>query len=345
VTSRVELKDLVADASDLLVRGHGFTRTGRKFIREDELVRSAWFIPTGFGRFDLLFDLGIVGISVILPEKSARPASSERWVVRLNAMNLRPKDVPAMAWLTLTKGQYDREVRKQTRHICERVTDEFLLKYSTVEEFYMWVRGSALEILRNPNADNEWRQLKLWPSNSTMLLELAGVYAAYLGKSDDENMLQQTALDDAIAVGVDYAVPRIIASIADAGRRQGRSWAMEKPQLVEELRKSVDHGVNAGITSSAVRRMLGRDFEVPSHVYNVPGESFTRIYVLRQEKRSRGTFEYEEIQRLLDFTRNAGPSTNLEMLLVTTKNGRMKTMALVDSGSQSVVFWSTMWQF
>jgi hypothetical protein len=343
--SRVELKDLVADAADLLVQKHGFTRTGRKFIRQDELVRSAWFRPTGFGRFELLFDLGIAGISLILPEKPASPGPSEKWVVGLNARDLRPKEVPAMAWLTLTKGKYDQEVRKHSRNLCERVADEFLLKYSSAEEFYQWVRGSALELLKDPNTDNEWRRLKLWPANPLLLFELAGVYAAHLGKSDDASMLRQAALDDAIVYRID-AIPRIITSIAEAGGREGRPWAMDKAVLVDELRKAADHGAHRGITASNIRFMLGRDFQVPGKVYSVPAETFLRFYRRRLGQLSPGIFEYKEVERLVKFLEDAQPSGDLEMLPVTNKDGmRAKTIVLVNSDTQSVAFWSTMWQF
>ena len=347
MTSRVELKDLVADAAESLVRRHGFTRTGRKFIREDELVRSAWFRPVGFGKFEILFDLGIAGISVILPEQPTSPEPSEAWVVRCSASKLRPKEVPAMAWLKLSKGRYDEQVRKQTGHLCERVASEFLLKYSSAEKFYLWVRGSALELLKDPSADNEWRRLKLWPSNPLPLLELAGVYAAHLGKPDDAAMLLQAALDKAIATRVDYAIPRVVASIAEAGGREGALWTMDKPRLVEELRKSADHGVNRGITASNIRAILGRGFEVPGKVYSLPAESLLRLYRGRLERLSRGAFEYKEVQRLLKFIEDYGPSGDLELLPVTDKNGvSTRTIALVNSSNtQSVAFWSTMWQF
>lgn len=336
----------MTDAADLLVRDQGFTRTGRKFICEDELVRSAWFRPTGFGGFDLLFDLGIAGISVILPVMPAAPAPSEKWVVGLNAMHLRPEDVPAMAWLRLTKGRYDEEVRKQSRRLCERVAEEFLLKYSSAEEFYLWVRASALELFKDPDTANQWRRLKLWPSNPLMLLELAGVYAAHLRKSEDASMLQQAALNDAITYRVDYAIPGVIASIAEAGGHEGRPWTMDKPTLVEELRKAVDHGVNRGISASNVRYMLGRGFEVPGKIYSVPAESLLHLYRRRLERLSPGIFEYNEVERLLKFLEDSGPTRDLELLPVTRKDGVFtKTMALVSSKTQTVVFWSTMWQF
>lgn len=211
MTSRVELNDLVADAADLLVQGGGFTRTGRSFVREDELIRSACFTPVGLGRFEILFNLGISGISVVLPK-------NEKWVVSCSASQLRPKEVPARAWLTLTKGAYDEEVRNHARRVCEYVADEFLLKYRSADDFYLWVRSSALELFRDPRADNEFRRLKLQPFNVVGPLELAGVYAAHLGRGDDAIMLQNAAIEFASTHGIDYAIPRVIANITDAGR-------------------------------------------------------------------------------------------------------------------------------
>jgi hypothetical protein len=207
----VELKDIVADAADLLVQGHGFSRAGRRFVREDELIRSASLAPVGQGRFEIVFCLGISGISVVLPK-------NEKWVVSCLASQLRPKDVPARAWLTLTKGAFDEEVRNQARRVCQRIVDEFLLKYRSADELYLWVRANALELFRDPRADNEFRRLKLQPFNVVGPLELAGVYAAYLGKADDAIMLQNAAIEFASAHGIDYAIPRVIANIADASR-------------------------------------------------------------------------------------------------------------------------------
>jgi hypothetical protein len=205
----VELKDIVADAANLLVQGEGFTRTGRRFVREDELIRSASFMPVGLGRFEIVFGLGISGISVAMPK-------NEKWMVSCLASQFRPKEVPARAWLTLTKGAYDEEVKKHARRVCECVVDEFLSKYRTVDEFYLWVRASALELFHDPRADNEYRRLKLQPFNIVGPLELAGVYAAYLGKADDSIMLQNSAIEFASSHGIDYAIPRVIANIADA---------------------------------------------------------------------------------------------------------------------------------
>lgn len=205
----VELKDIVGDAADLLVQGHGFTRAGRRFVREDELIRGVSFVPVGLGRFEIEFSLGISGISVVLPK-------NEKWVVSCSASQLRPKEVPASAWLKLTKGAYDEEVRNHARRVCEWATDEFLLKYRSADELYVWVRANALELFQDPRADNEFRRLKLQPFNVVGPLELAGVYAAHLGKAGDAIMLQNAAVEFASTHNIGYAIPRVIANIADA---------------------------------------------------------------------------------------------------------------------------------
>ncbi len=212
VTLMVELRDLVADAAKLFVQNHGFTRTGRNFVRQDELVRVVRFRPVGLGGFDIVFNLGIAGISEVLPK-------TDRWVVSCSAINLRPEGVPAVAWLRLTKGAYDEEVREHTKRVCESMADGFLLKFRDADEFYIWVRDSALELFRDPRADNEFRRLKLQPFNVVGPLELAGVYAAHLGKADDALMLQNAAIEFATARGIDW-VPRIIANITAAGSRE-----------------------------------------------------------------------------------------------------------------------------
>ena len=132
LTSRVELKDLVADAADLRVKGHGFTRVGRNFIREDELVRGLRFRTGVSGSFEILFDLGITGISQIDPK-------TDKWTVGGSASQLRPIEIPARAWMRLTEGAYDEEVRKAVHHVCEWIAVDFLLKYRSGEEFFRWV--------------------------------------------------------------------------------------------------------------------------------------------------------------------------------------------------------------
>jgi hypothetical protein len=209
----VQLKDLVADAADLLVKGHGFTRAGRNFIREDELVRGLRFRTGVSGSFEILFDLGITGISQIGPK-------TDKWTVGGSASQLRPKEIPARAWMRLTEGAYDEEVRKAVHHVCERIAVDFLLKYRSGEEFFLWVRETALELFESPEAENEFRRLKLHPLTPTRLLELAGVYAAYLGKSDDASILREAAIEFASSHGIDYAIPDIIANIADASRHK-----------------------------------------------------------------------------------------------------------------------------
>jgi hypothetical protein len=47
-------------------------------------------------------------------------------------------------------------------------------------------------------------------------LELAGVYAAHLGKAGDAIMLQNAAVEFASTHNIGYAIPRVIANIADA---------------------------------------------------------------------------------------------------------------------------------
>jgi hypothetical protein len=141
-------------------------------------------------------------------------------VVSSLASQFRPKEVLARAWLTLTKGAYDEEVKKQARRVCECMVDEFLLKYRTVDEFYLWVRTNALKLFHDPRADNEYRRLKIQPFNVVGPLELAGVYAAYLGRTDDSIVLQNSAIEFVTTHDMEYAIPRIIANIAEAARHK-----------------------------------------------------------------------------------------------------------------------------
>jgi hypothetical protein len=214
VTSALALRGLVADAADLLVHRLGFTRDGRMFLRKDELVRGVFFRPGIQGRFGIEFRLGIADISETSP-------GVERWVMLCSASQLRPDDVPAVAWLRLTKGAYDAEVRKASAAVCTRVAKEFLVKHETRHELYHWVHSSALQLLKDPRAENEYRRLKLDPHNLTRLLELAAVFAAYLGLSSDAGMLTQVATEYAAEHGVDYVIPGIITNVVAAGKRHG----------------------------------------------------------------------------------------------------------------------------
>jgi hypothetical protein len=87
-----------------------------------------------------------------------------------------------VAWLRLTKGEYDLEVRKHSRDVCEQSAGEFLLRYWTAEELCLWVCDCALDIVRDPRSSNDFRRLRLQPFNVVGPLELARVYAAYLGR-------------------------------------------------------------------------------------------------------------------------------------------------------------------
>jgi hypothetical protein len=193
-----KITDLLVQGGDLFAKTNLFGASGSRFQ------------PAGLGKFEILFDLGISGISTF-------STKAQTWVVRCSARNFRPKGVPVQAWLILTKGAYDETVRSHAREVCESLTDDFLLKYETAEEFYQWVRENALQLLNDPRADTDFRTMRLQPFNVVGPLELAGVYAAFLGKNADAEMLRQAAIEFAAAHGMEYAIMRVSGSISTAG--------------------------------------------------------------------------------------------------------------------------------
>jgi hypothetical protein len=212
---KARFKDLVADQTQLLVLDHGFTLVGRRFIREDELIRSAWFVPgatlPGRFRFDILFDIGIAGLSSF-------SSKAQLWVVRCSASQLRDIDSLPAVHLELTAGADDERLREGVRLICSYVTDNFLMRHKTAEDLYRWVCSNVIEFLNDPNYDNDFRRLRLNPWNVIPRVELAAVYAAHLGRYDDAASLEAMAIDYARTHRLREAIPGIKANIAAAGR-------------------------------------------------------------------------------------------------------------------------------
>jgi hypothetical protein len=72
-------------------------------------------------------------------------------------------------------------------------------------------------------ADNAFKRLKLDPWNAVPRLELAGVYAGFLGRVDEANLLRDLATDFAAKNGVEYAIPGIDSNLkkaVDLGRQR-----------------------------------------------------------------------------------------------------------------------------
>lgn len=115
---------------------------------------------------------------------------------------------------------------------------------------------------------------------------------------------------------------------------------MDNSKLLEELRKSV----NRGAVKPAIIGIIGEDFRIPDGNYAISGESLFRTYRRRLGRAIPESFEYNEIQRLLNAIEEVGISNDFELFPV-EKNGETKVIVLADSDTQTVVYWSEMWKF
>jgi hypothetical protein len=212
----IQFKDVVASASASLTRDHGFQANGRMFTREDdELIRSVRFAPGSSTarsfRFEVICNLGISGVSSVSPK-------SAEWVVSCNLSHVPASGDLPKTWFELTKGPGDDAVERNVTLICAHVFDNFLLMHESAEGMFLWVRDNALEFLGDPQADNDFKRLRLWPWNVMPRLELAGVYAAYLGRKEDAEYLESVATGYAKTHGMRHAIPVMHANIATVAR-------------------------------------------------------------------------------------------------------------------------------
>lgn len=212
----VQFRDLIAAASSSLARDHGFrAHGGRSFTREDELIRSARFAPgaslAGSFQFEVVCDLGISGLSSI-------SSKSSEWMVRCSVSHVPRDDGLPRSGFELTGAPEDEVVVQDVAKICKVVFDRFLLRHETADDMFLWVRDNALQFLDSPQVDNDFKRFRLSPWNIVPRLELAGVYAAYLGRSEDAERLRDAAIQYARTHGLRYAIPTVSANIAAAAQ-------------------------------------------------------------------------------------------------------------------------------
>jgi hypothetical protein len=211
-----DLAAVVKATGRFLIEEHGFAVSKRRYTRLDELLRSVWFVPLfatkELYRFDVLFDLGIPGISRFSPRE-------QEWIVRAHAqqVSLWEPTYPRVKFVTppIGGGLVDPAVDE----VVQRLAVEFLLRYRTPTELYTLVRNDALAFaVHGMGVDNEFKRLKLDPWNAIVRLELAAVYAAFLGFKDDLVAILAQARDTAERDRVGYAIPRIEAGVESAMR-------------------------------------------------------------------------------------------------------------------------------
>jgi hypothetical protein len=213
------LDQLSTAAAGLLVDEFGFSRNKLRFIREDSLARSAWFVPGKHAskatyNFELILDLGLPGLSAIT-------SAAQPWVVRASAEKVYRKRTPApRVKFAFRDGIYGNEIESVVLEMLRVVADEFFLKLRSPDDLYEFIRSNSLDFLREGMAaENEFKKLDLMPWNVLPRMQLAAVYAAYLGRSDDALELEQELAEYAAKNRLEYLMAGVRESIANVSRR------------------------------------------------------------------------------------------------------------------------------
>lgn len=214
----------LADDIRKLAKEAGFAARGSLLVKEDSLLRIIQVdmlqnsSTAESVKFDLLFDLGIPGISVYTPR-------SRKWVVRCYG-STRAGEVREPDDFVLTGGPADESVRRTAVSRTRQVCDEFLMRFENGTALYHFVRDSALKFLaEGMELHDDYMRLQLSPWNALPRLELAGVYAAFLGLDEEADSIQEAA--ERFATGknkdLDYLLPDLRKNISEARRsaRQG----------------------------------------------------------------------------------------------------------------------------
>lgn len=198
----------------------GFTGRGSFFLKQDALVRAIQIATmqkgSGFASFDLLFDLGIPGISNFTPK-------AREWGVRCYGKNVPLDSNLGVLRFSLVGDSGDEAVVEAASSCLQRACDNFLMLYENPGALYRFVSESALQFVDlGMELDDEFRRLRLEPWNVMKRLELAGVYASFLGLRDDANSVEAAARRYVESnKDLQYLLPEIQGSITAARRRFG----------------------------------------------------------------------------------------------------------------------------
>ncbi|NEA62369.1 hypothetical protein [Streptomyces sp. SID12488] len=198
-----ELKPLIAQAGDFLKREYGFRVKGRIAIREDQLLRSVVFHPEktatkGACRFDVTLNLGLPGLSSMSPTRRI-------YVVSASLGKISRLRDPARGRFELTGENSDTEVISNVLSLLSDLCSDFFISLPGPSDL--------LDLLDNPE---EFKRLDLWPWNELPRLELASVYCAFLGKGELASQWEGPAIQCALDGGMEYAVERVRANVAEA---------------------------------------------------------------------------------------------------------------------------------
>lgn len=199
-------KNFIDDSADFFVRDNCYKRRARFFAKNDALLRKATFIPvktarSGAQRFDIALDLGIPGLSSL-------QAGKEMWFVRASVSKLYRLANPKSVHFELDESEHGREVARQAaetlRHACKR----FLFAVASPQDLFDLTYQQR----------QQFRELDLWPWNELPRLELAGVMAAFLGRTADVREIDSEIRVYAEANGMVDRLPRIIENFEMAGQ-------------------------------------------------------------------------------------------------------------------------------
>ena len=219
------IKRLADRAAGILCAEHGFTRSrgGTRFVSETPLLRSVRLDPMPFAVpgsycFDVLFDLGIPGLSTFSPR-------AQTWVVRACGSKVRSG---RGGHFELTGGDGDLAEEELALETIMSGLAEYLQACATPRDLYAMVEANAVAFLeQGMQADNEFKRLRLEPWNAVPRLELAAVYGAFLGEDAAADRLAGLAVERAALKGIDYTVERARESIRFARARRAAAGHSE----------------------------------------------------------------------------------------------------------------------
>ena len=162
----------VDESSRFLVEGHGFERKGKVFLREDSLLRRVQYAPSRTAkadaqRFDIWIDVGVAGVS----ELGTGPGSD---FVRASVGKIHRMSDRQNSHLEIDGSARGSEVAAAATGVLRKVCESVILPLSGPE--------ALLDLVYVQR--ERFKQFDLWPWNEVPRLELAGVYAAHLGRLD-----------------------------------------------------------------------------------------------------------------------------------------------------------------
>jgi hypothetical protein len=137
------LKSFAEQTAGFLVSNHGFDVKGTRYLRQDRLMRSVWFVESKATTddavaFDVVLDLGIPGVSSFAPR-------IQKWVVRASTYQVYIRHVSPAVRFELRNVGWDSRLEEAVRSTLIRLCSEFLLNFETEYELYDFVKTNAIE--------------------------------------------------------------------------------------------------------------------------------------------------------------------------------------------------------